>query len=770
MKEQLFGKSALLAAVTMLVTSLGIRAQEGLGQGEWTSWRGPLQNGVSLETYQNGEFDPIPVWTMDLHGRGTPLVHKGQVYIWGYRGKGPDLEEVLVCVDEKSGAKKWEVPYHDYLSDTVYDRYTVGAPAVDPETGNIYVASTFGHFMCVDRDGKVLWSHSMVERFGRLTFPNGRAGSPVVDGNLVIIRAVTSYWGADGAPRDRFFGFDKKTGDLVWASAPGVGPPLLVDTSFSTPVLETRGGKRVFYVGTGCGNVACVNVANGKPLWRFQFSKGGVNSSVVLRGDQLIAVHGDENVDTSEIGRLIALNIPADLDNTGGVVDAEQGGAPMIAPTAEAWRNTHVEVPTSSPVVDGKRIYAIDKVGILDCVDAETGKGMWSKKLSNEQIHASPLLVDGLLYVPMHQKKLFVVRPSDTGAEIIKEVDLEGYALGSPAVANGRVYLHTLEKVYCFQIKNTGINYGEMPKSDHPVAGAPAGLMTIPSDVLLQPGQSKAVAVNKVDANGNIIGPVDAPAVAWEKFIPPTAKVKAEMDATVTNDTFAAADTAKVSAGMFKGTIDGQSGFVRGRVIPKIPFTENFDSAQLVVDHPTDGVKFAYPTLPWIGARFKWEVRELDGNKVLAKTLDRVIFQRSLTFMGDPDASNYTVQADVMTDGNRRTKSVVGLINQRYIISLVGNSNEIEVSSNFERITYKQPFPIQANVWYTLKTRVDLNPDGSGVVRGKAWQKGQPEPEAWSIEYTHKDAHKKGSPGLFGFSPQSQKRVYIDNISVTPNE
>jgi len=68
-----------------------------------------------------------------------------------------------------------------------------------------------------------------------------------------------------------------------------------------------------------------------------------------------------------------------------------------------------------------------------------------------------------------------------------------------------------------------------------------------------------------------------------------------------------------------------------------------------------------------------------------------------------------------------------------------------------------------------LKLRVDVVPDGSGVVRGKAWERGTSEPDAWTIEFTHKNAHKKGAPGIFGFSPQSQKSVYIDNITATPN-
>jgi hypothetical protein len=180
-------------------------------------------------------------------------------------------------------------------------------------------------------------------------------------------------------------------------------------------------------------------------------------------------------------------------------------------------------------------------------------------------------------------------------------------------------------------------------------------------------------------------------------------------------------------------------------------------------------VKFAYPPLPWIGARFKFEVREVEGSKVLAKTLDNIFFQRATVFFGPPDAKNYTLEADIMSDGNRRTMSTVGLINQRYLIALLGNSQELEVSSNQERVKVAVPFRWAPHTWYRLKTRVDVTPDGSGIVRAKAWKRGDPEPENWTIEVPHKHAHTHGSPGLFGFAPQSLFRVYIDNISATPN-
>jgi hypothetical protein len=163
-------------------------------------------------------------------------------------------------------------------------------------------------------------------------------------------------------------------------------------------------------------------------------------------------------------------------------------------------------------------------------------------------------------------------------------------------------------------------------------------------------------------------------------------------------------------------------------------------------------------------------VRELDGNKVLYKTLSNVFFQRATTFIGSADMKNYTLQADLMTDGNRRMKSEVGVINQRYLIALKGNAGELEVSSNQERLKVSVPFPVTAKTWYSLKTRVDLAADGSGTVRAKAWVKGHPEPVTWTLEVPHKTAHAHGSPGLYGFALQGKQPCYIDNISVTQNK
>jgi len=722
----------------------------------WYNWRGPHQNGTSVEHYTDGDLNPKPIWTREVHGRGTPVIADGRLFSFSYRGENADLVELLSALDPATGDVIWEHEVKDYISDTVYNRYAVGAPAVDPETKNVYLCTTHGLFRCYTFDGELLWEKSLMERFGRLTFPNGRAGCPVIDGDLVIVRGITAFWGAQGPARDRFLAFNKKTGEHIWTSTPGVQPK---DSSFSTPIFENRYGKRVFYAGTGCGNLVCVNAADGTPLWRFQMSYGGVNSSPVIHGDKIICIHGKENVDSSEMGRMIALKLPT----------AEQLGTEQLVldDSYELWRQK-LSMFTSSPVLAEDRVFQITATGNLAAVDCASGDLAWNLKLGTSNIHSSPLYADGLLYVPMNEGSLKVIT---TEGEELQSVELEGNCLGAPSLADGRLFVHTTDKLYTFQIENGGITRDELPPVDQPAVGAAVGVRTIPADVLLTPGNSQKFRLERVDANGFAVGEADPANFTWEPFIPPTAKVKAKLDAAF-NDRgeLVAGDDATASAGMFKGTSeDGLTAFVRGRIMPGMGYTEDFEGFELAAESPNG--KFAYPPLSWIGARFKFEIQEKDGNKVFAKTLDRLLFQRATSFFGPPNLNSYTLEADVMTDGNRRIKSVVGLVNQHYAIYLVGNSNILEVTSNHERFKHSVKFPITANQWYRLKTKV-IPGDGTSSTKilAKAWKKEDEEPAEWTIELDHESGHVEGAPGIYGFSPQAQKAVYVDNIKISPNE
>jgi len=750
--------------IAILLLALAATASTGRAEVRgWLDWRGPHQNGTTRETglpetWKLGGANDL--WSIPIAGGGTPVIANGRLFALGYRGQGADLQEVLFCADAETGKVLWERAFSDFLSDITYDRYAIGSPTIDPETGNVYCCTSAGVFSCFTPAGRLVWQHSMMEEFGRLTFTNGRSGAPLIDDDLVVLRYITSNWGADGPASDRLYAFDKKTGQLVWSSTPGAQPK---DNSFARPWKAWLGQKRVLITGAGDGSLVCVNARTGEPLWRFPVSAGGMNASVLLYKNLVIGIHADENLDTSDSGRMVAVR----YDAAPKKVDT---GTPLLEPSAEAWRN-HLAAISSSPVLVGNRVYQVNKTGYLNCVDADTGRILWDHRLGPDQLHASPTYGDGKLYVPIQNGTFFILRPSESGVEELARVQLAGRCIGAPAIWNGKVYVFSTERLYCFGRKgrNPGLPPAEAAPR-RPAHGPPAALQILPAEVLLRPGEKVHFRLRAIDANGFPTGWIDPARAAWEKYIPPTARVRSEIDGQFTPaGELVAGD--RTSAGAFRATLNGLAGVGRGRVLARLPYSEDFEGftpTEAAPDAPD--AKFAYPPLPWIGARLKFDIREVDGSRVFAKTLDNIFFQRATVFIGHPDESGYTIECDVMSDGNRRTMSSVGVVCQRYYVLLHGNAQELEVNSNQERIKATVPFRWQPKVWHRLKARVDIAPDGSGVVRAKAWKRGDPEPAAWTLEVPHRNAHKQGAPGLFGFSPQSLFKCYIDNIRITPGE
>src|SRR5258706_3892476 len=738
----------------------------------WLNWRGPQQNGSSLEKNLPEKLEVNDaLWVADFPGQSTPVVANGKLYIMGYLGEGPDLQEGVACLDAERRKKLWQRLYNDSLSDTIYQRYATSSATVDSETGDVFMQGTQGILAAFNADGQLLWRHSLMEEFGRLTFPNSRTASPVIDQDLVITRGITANWGAQGPAADRFYAFDKKTGELVWAANPGDRHR---DNSYSHPYVTFLGGKRVFFSATGDGSVVCVNARTGDALWRVPLFKAGINATVLVHNtNKVIAVYGTPY----EPGQMVALKI-LDVEPT----NAAAGPVVLERSKVQLWA-VDLSTSASAPILAGDTAYIVTEKGDLCAVDANSGKILWKIKLGIEERNACPLYADGKLYVPMLDDPaskaaggeagttgaFYIIKPGDK-PEVLTHIALDGRCFGTPTAYNGKVYIQTTRHVYCFGKKgeNAGLPPEPVPEK-WPAPGAAKSLQIIPSEVLLRPAQSVSFRARAIDARGFTVEDInDMKSLKWASYIPPTAKVKSAMKAAFNAEgQLVATDDTVSSAGAFEASFNDLKGYIRGRVLRYLPIEQDFESFTLSETN-IEGTVFAYPPLPWIGARFKFDVRDKDGNKVLAKTTDNRFFQRATVFIGAPDAKNYTIEADVMSDGNKRKMSEVGIINQRYIVVLKGNEQKLEINSNQERLRVAEDFKWLPNVWYRLKARVEIAPDSSGVVRAKAWKKGEPEPEKWVLEVPHKTAHQNGSPGLFGFSPQDM-RVYIGNVKVTAN-
>jgi len=392
------------AAVLGIVSLATLNSHAAAPVSGWLDWRGPDQNGISHETGLPDQVDPAkPLWTADFPGASTAVVANGHVYIMGYLGEGPDLQEGVICFDAETGKELWRHLYSDYLSDIIYQRYASSSPTVDPETGNVYMQGTQGLLVGFTGEGKELWKIPMMEQYGRLTFPNGRTTSPVVDQDLVITRGITANWGANGPAGDRVYAFDKRTGDLVWASGDGIRP---MDSCFARPYLTFLDGKRVFITSTGDGSIYCGNARTGDPLWVIPVAKAGINPSVLVHNnDKVICIYGTPY----EPGQLIALKIPhVQPTNASPVVVARS--------QVELW-NAPISTSASSPILAGDTVYVTGEKGNLCAVDVNTGNINWQMSLGIEQRNACPLFADGKLYVPMLDDPETKAKTGETGTK-----------------------------------------------------------------------------------------------------------------------------------------------------------------------------------------------------------------------------------------------------------------------------------------------------------------------------------------------------------------
>ncbi|HXU77605.1 MAG TPA: PQQ-binding-like beta-propeller repeat protein, partial [Methylomirabilota bacterium] len=550
---------AILGAGLLLAGSTSLPAAPARG---WLGWRGPQQTGFSLEKNLPDKIQlKDALWVADFPGQSAPVIANGRVYIMGYLGDGPDLQEGVACFEAETGRKVWQHLYNDFLSDTIYQRYATSSAAVDPETGDIFMQGTQGILAALAADGKVLWEHSLMEEFGRLTFPNSRTASPLIDRDLVITRGITANWGGQGPAADRFYAFDKKTGALVWASSPGDRPK---DNSYSHPYLGWLGGKRVFYSATGDGSVVCVNARTGDPLWRVNLFKAGINATVIVhKNDKVIAVYGTPY----EPGQMVALKI-LDVAPT----NAAAGPVVLERSKVQLWADD-LSTSSSAPILAGDTIYIVTEKGDLCAVDANNGSILWKLKLGVEERNACPLFADGKLYVPMLDDPgtkadtgeagttgaFYIIKPGEK-PEILTHLALDGRCFGTPSAYNGKVYIQTTRHLYCFGKK--GENAGLAPEAapeKWPAAGPAAGLQIIPSEVVLRPGQSATFRARSVDANGFVVEEIpDASALKWASYIPPTARVKSTMKASFdAKGQLVAANETTPSAGAFEAEKGG---------------------------------------------------------------------------------------------------------------------------------------------------------------------------------------------------------------------
>jgi outer membrane protein assembly factor BamB len=735
---------AFLAAILVLGSSMQGQGPRRVMLGDWPEMRGPSRDGRSAETglpqtwALNGENF---LWRAPYGGRSAPVAMGNRVCVQNPAGRGVMLQERVMCLDADTGRVVWEHRFNVFQSDVPTHRVGWASPAADPQTGNIYALGVGAMVVALNKDGKLLWERSIGEEFAAFTTHGGRTMSPTIDGDLVIVNSAISNWGTMANRALRFVALDKLTGEIVYVSTPGGRP---YDTAYPVPLITTINGLRLLIAGNGDGGVHAIKPQTGEKVWSFVAAKRAINTGVVVKGTSVIVSHGDENVDSHELGMI-------------GAIDGSQVGD--IKQTK--WDVKGLQFGFSSPVLDGDRVYQIENGSEMRAFDVETGKVLWSHDLGTAQ-KAPPVLADGKIYVGTESGKFYILRPGAGGVEVLSEVELPistdsvQQAEGTPepilagaAVSRGRVFFVSSDAIYAFGPKTPNrVSGWAVDEPGVKGDGAPAFLQVSPTELVLEPGQRVRLRARLFDNKGRFLREDSAASWSLEG-----------LKGTITNGTLVIGSEPEEQAGLIRATSGNLRGEARVRVPHPLPWTETFESY-------ADG---AVPKA-WVNATTgKYSVVTVDGNKVLQKAPDDTIFQRIRMFIGPVDWSNYTFEADVRVATRRRQMGDIGVTAQRYSLVLYGNSQRLKLEPwepETER-TVAVPFSWKPDAWYHLKLRVANLPDGTVRAQGKAWPVGGTEPAAWLIDRVDPIGNRKGAPGIFA---AAQFGAYLDNVKIVANQ
>jgi outer membrane protein assembly factor BamB len=742
--------AALRGVRVWVAAGLLVPAAAVLSGSDWPEWRGPSRTGISTETGLPDRWSPSGenlAWKIDIGGRSAPVVFGDHLYLQTSAGSGATLQERLICFNADTGKQLWEHRYNLFTSDAPPHRIAWASPAVDPSSGNVFAISSGGLLMSLSKDGKLLWERSLAEEFGMWTTHGGRMSSPIIDGDQIIVSGLTYLWGTSSNGAHRFMSFDKTTGRTIYVTAPEGRP---TDTIYANAFVTMVNGVRTFFSGGSDGAMHALKINTGEKIWSWRVSQRGLNTAALGVGEDIIVTHSEENVGTSDMGMVAAVPMASKGD---------------LTDKSARWLTRGVQAGYASPVSDGTTLYVLDNGGVLFAFDVKTGKQLWHQGLGTIA-KASPVLADGKLYIGTENTgdaggKFFIIRPTAQKPEILDEdwlgtPEQSDLIVASPIVARGRVYVTSMNALFAIGPKGTA-KAGTAAVMNKPAALPPGGPATIalvtPTELILKPGESVALSVKLFDANGNPAA--GGGTVTWALD---------GLKGTIAGGTFTADASAGAQAGVVKATAGGVTGASRIRVIPDLPWTFDFENGGVPAH--------------WINATGKYEVRDEEGGKVLVKLANNpfAFAKRARPFLGPPDLSNYTIEAEVRSKDLRRVMADVGIVAQRYELVLFGNHQRLELQPwqpETDR-TVRTKFPWTKDTWYVMKLEVQ-NLDGNNVrARGKVWPKGQPEPAAWTIERVDPIGSKKGSPGLYSDIPNAEARggseIYYDNIKVYPNK
>lgn len=400
---------------------------------DWPAWRGPQRDGhvpPGSAVPKSLPSELQPVWRIKVgDGFASPIVAGGKVFYLDTQ----ENKEMLHALERDTGHELWRAPIDDAFKDFQSPAGPRCTPLVDGD--RVYALSCKGELRCLAvADGKPQWRVSFTKDFhaevpaerGMMqgAHRHGNTGSPWVEDQ----RLIAFVGDTNGAG---IVCFDKRSGAVLWKSQndrAGNAPPV---------VSRIAGDKTRQVIAFTVEGLIGLDVKSGELLWRMPlFSTYGrhVTTPVIVGNIILVASH--------ERGMV---GVEVTLDSA-----AKKWNARI------KWDSKAFTMNFSSPVAVGEYLYGLGPDKNIFCVEANTGKPMWSKQGYTPKVaensHAA-LLVMGknlLLLTDTGELVFFAATPAEF--KELSRVQVCGANWCNPAYADGKLFLRDAHELMCLNL------------------------------------------------------------------------------------------------------------------------------------------------------------------------------------------------------------------------------------------------------------------------------------------------------------------------------
>jgi outer membrane protein assembly factor BamB len=405
---QAFGAFRLPALIPalLLVSSIALAA-------DWPYYWGPERNGTSKETGWKDQFPdggPKQLWKLNVGvGASTVTVRGDKVFTMG---NVMDEDRVL-CLDAATGKEVWKCAYPCPLDKRSFEGGTVCTPTLDGD--RVFTVSHQGQILSIDAaKGTKVWEKKIIEDLGGKRPQWGFAGSPLVEGNLLIIDA-----GGKGAST---VALAKATGEVKWKAGDD-------QAGYSSPVAAKIDGRRTIVIFKGRVLVG-LDPKNGNEFWRYPWkTEYDVNAAMpLIIGNRIFISSGY---------------------NHGCALLEVRGGIKKI------WENRNMRNHANSCALLDGCVYGFDGQmgsGKLTCLKLDDGTAAWKESGMGT---GAVTIAGGKLIALGESGQLAIAPATPKGFQpTYKGQGMEGHCWVAPVLCGGRLFLrNNLGDLACYSMK-----------------------------------------------------------------------------------------------------------------------------------------------------------------------------------------------------------------------------------------------------------------------------------------------------------------------------